>query len=122
MTQAQNNPHQAKIDPKEKQYLQVQRITRGIWLLNGILEGLIGIRVFLKLIAANPNNPFAAIIYSLTEPFLFLFQGLTNNPSYENVVFELNSLIAMLFYALVTWVIVKLIWLIFYRPEDIGPD
>jgi hypothetical protein len=121
MTQVQDDPYNEPLDPKEKQYLQVQRITRGVWLLTGILEGAIGMRIFLKLIAANPNNPFAALVYNPTDPFLFLFRGLTNNPSFENVVFELHSLIAMIFYALVPWVIVKLIWLVGYRPENINP-
>lgn len=124
MTEQQNpsNPNDQGLSPKEVLYLRVKRITNGVWLLAGILEGLIGLRFFLKLIAANPNNPFAGIIYNLTEPFLFLFTGLTATPSFEGSVFEIHALIAMLVYALVTWVIVKLIWLLAYRPEDIQPE
>ena len=48
----------------------LNRLSQFIWLLFGILEGLILIRVFLKLIAANPANPFARLIYGLTDLFL----------------------------------------------------
>jgi hypothetical protein len=110
---------QTGISPREVLYLRVRRVSRLIWLLAGILEGMIGLRVFLKLIAANPNSPFAGFIYTMTELFLFLFRGLTLNPASGNAVLEVHALIAMLFYALVTWVLVRLFWLIAYRPEDI---
>ena len=44
------------------------RLTHWIWLILGILEGLIGLRVLLKLLGANPAAPFAQFIYSLTDP------------------------------------------------------
>jgi uncharacterized protein YggT (Ycf19 family) len=106
------------LSPKEARYMQVKRIVNGVWLLSGILEGLIAIRVLLKLIGANPNSPFASFVYTVTGPFLALFRNLVNNPSYQGGVFELTSLIAMIVYSLATWVVVRLIWLIAYRPES----
>ena len=91
------------------------KLTQIIWLLFGLLEGLIAIRIVLKFIAANPANPFASLIYSLTDLFLWPFFGLTGNPSFNDIVLEITSLIAMLVYALVAWVTVRLIWLLFYR-------
>lgn len=107
------------LGPREVRYLRIRRATNFIWLLFGILEGWIGIRILLKLIGANPGNPFAGLVYSTTEPFLVFFKGLTVNPAYNNVVLELHSLIAIMVYALANWAIVRLVWLIFYRPEDI---
>lgn len=98
--------------------MQVKRIVNVVWLLSGVLEGLIAIRVLLKLIAANPNSPFASFVYSVTGPFLALFRNLVTNPMYQGGVFELTSLIAMIVYSLATWVVVRLIWLIAYRPES----
>ncbi|MGW8317648.1 MAG: YggT family protein [Candidatus Promineifilaceae bacterium] len=92
----------------------VTRIGQFIWLLTGILEALIGLRVVLKLIAANPNNPFAQLIYDFTNFFLWPFQGLTATPSASNgMTLEISSLIAMVVYAIAAWVIVKLIYLAF---------
>jgi len=47
----------------------LRRLTLLIQLAFGILNGLIALRFFLKLIAANPANPFAQLIYSFMGPF-----------------------------------------------------
>jgi hypothetical protein len=91
------------------------RITQFIWLLFGILEGLIGVRIILKLIAANPGSPFAAFIYNITDLFLWPFFGLTVTPGFNGAVLEISSIIAMLVYALLAWILVKLVWLLLYR-------
>lgn len=97
----------------------ISKVTRFIWLLFTVLESLIGLRVLLKLIAADPNNPFASLVYRVTEPFLLPFFGLTETLSAQGIVLEVTSIIAMLVYALLGWLIVRLIWLIFYRPSAV---
>jgi hypothetical protein len=82
-----------------------------------LLEAIIGLRVFLKLIAANPNNPFAQLVYAFSEVFVLPFEGLTITPSASGVVLEIHSIIAMIVYALAAWAITQLIWTIFYRPS-----
>lgn len=89
-----------------------------IGLLFGILEGLIGIRILLKLIAANPANEFARLIYDVTAIFLAPFRGLTATPSAGGAVLEISSIIAMIIYALVAWAIIQLVWLVFYHPAS----
>ncbi len=85
-----------------------------IWLLAGILETLIGLRFMLKLIAANPGNPFARFVYGLTDLFLWPFAGLTVTPAADNgMVLEISSLIAMIVYAVVAWAVVRLLYLVF---------
>jgi YggT family protein len=88
-----------------------------VGLLFSVLEILIGLRVVLKLIASDPNNQFANFIYSVTSPFLQPFFGLTATPAAEGFVLEVPSLIAMAAYALLGWLVIKLIWLIFYQPS-----
>jgi YggT family protein len=77
------------------------------------------LRILLKLLAANPDNQVAAFIYSVTGVFLAPFAGLTGTPAAAGMVLELSSLLAVVVYALVAWVIERLVWLIFYRPR--GP-
>lgn len=89
------------------------RVTQLVWLLLGLVNGLIGLRVLLKLIGANPASPFAALIYRLTDVFLWPFFGLTAVPQFNNFVLEIPSIIAMLVYALLAWVLVKVLWLLF---------
>lgn len=98
--------------------LRLHQLTELIWLGLGILEGLIGLRVLLKLIAANPDNPFASFIYRITALFLGPFFGLTASPSSGPYVLEVPSLIAMLVYALAAWALVSLIWTLFERRNS----
>ena len=94
------------------------RLTHWIWLIFGILEGLIGLRVLLKLLGANPAALFAQFVDSLTYPFLLPFIGLTDAPSAGNSVLETYSLIAMFVYLLLTWTVLKVIAMIAYPPDE----
>jgi hypothetical protein len=91
------------------------RVTQFIWLLFGGLEALIGMRVLLLLIAANPANWFTMFVYRLSDVFLWPFRNIVANPAFQNHVFEITSLIAMIVYPLIGWAIVRLVWVIFYR-------
>ncbi len=93
----------------------LRRITGLIQLGFGVLDGLIGLRFLLKLMAANPENPFAQIVYFVTEPFLWLFMGLTRTPSFEGIVIEFYDLVAIAVYAMLGWVIIQLLWILFAR-------
>ena len=84
-----------------------------MWLFVIALESLLGIRVLLKLAAANPSVPFANFIYNLTWVFLWPFQGLTATPSANGVVFEVSTIIAMAAYVLFGWLVAQLVWVIF---------
>ena len=94
------------------------KATQLIWLGLGILEVLLALRFFLKLIAANPSNLFASLLYSFTDLFLFPFAGLTATPSAGGMVLEVHTLIAMVVYALAAWALERLVWVIFYRPRE----
>jgi uncharacterized protein YggT (Ycf19 family) len=93
----------------------LRRITGLIQLAFVILNGLIALRFVLKLMAANPNNPFAQLVYFLTAPFLWMFQGITYTPTFGGIQIEFFSLIAIAVYSLIGWIIVQLIWLLFSR-------
>ena len=95
------------------------KATQLVWLFFGTLETLIALRILLKLIAANPASPIAALIYGFTDLFLFPFAGLTVTPAVGSMVLELSSFFAMVVYALIAWAIERTIWVIFYRPR--GP-
>jgi hypothetical protein len=94
------------------------KLTQLIWLLFGLLEALIGLRVVLRLIAANPANPFARIVYDLSYVFVWPFLGLTHTPAANGAALEISSLIAMFVYALVGWALVQFVWIVFDRPRS----
>ncbi len=63
-------------DPYAVRREETLRVQRGIYLLFGVLEGLLAIRFVLPLLGANPAAGFAQLIYSITKPFLAPFVGL----------------------------------------------
>jgi len=95
----------------------LRRLTGLIQLAFGVLNGLISLRFLLKLMAANPANPFASLIYFITTPFLWMFQGLTRTPSFEGIEIEFFSLVAIVVYALIGWILVQLMWVLFSRMK-----
>ena len=95
----------------------VSRAVQVIWLLFGFLEALIGIRIVLKLIGANPAAFFSQAIYGITDVFLWPFAGLTSNPGVGTFQLEITSIIGLIVYALITWGLTRLIWILFYRPD-----
>lgn len=81
-------------------------VTRVIYWLLGILEGLLAFRLILKLFGASTSSSFVAFIYNVTKIFVAPFAGIFK--SVESG-FETSTLIAMLVYALVGWGIAKLV-------------
>ena len=106
-------------EPEREQRIFTFKATQIIWLLFGILETLIALRIGLKLIGANPESPIVALIYGFTYLFLFPFEGMTATPAAGAMVLELSSLFAMVIYALIAWAVERTVWVIFYRPR--GP-
>ena len=106
-------------EPEREQRIFTFKATQLVWLMFGILEALIALRIGLKLIGANPESPIVALIYGFTYLFLFPFEGLVGSPTTGNMVLELSSMFAMLIYGLIAWVIERAVWLTFYRPR--GP-
>lgn len=88
------------------------------WLLLGILETMIALRIILKLIGANPENAIVALIYGFTGLFLAPFMGLASAIVINGRLLEISPMFAMLVYGLLGWAIERLVWLIFSRPHD----
>jgi hypothetical protein len=90
-----------------------------IWLLLGILEAVIALRVIFKLIAVNAGNPFATLLYKVTDFFVAPFASLVGAPSAGGMVLEVSSIIAMIVYLLIAWALDRIVYVLFYRPR--GP-
>jgi hypothetical protein len=117
MTQKRTEVRTSQRESGQEQRIFSFKATQWIWLGLGIVEVLIGLRVVLKLIAANPESPFAAFIYAISGIFLFPFAGLVGTPASGGMVLEFSSIIAMLVYALLAWGIERIVWVSFYRPH-----
>jgi len=98
-------------DPYQQRRMTAYRVTQLIYLIFGIIEGLIAIRFVLKALGANPNAGFAEFIYGITYPLILPFIGLFGNPQAQGSVLEINSIVGLVVYALVGWLLAKLAWI-----------
>jgi YggT family protein len=96
----------------------VARVIRIIYFLFGLLELALALRVVLHLLGANAGNPFADLVYGITQPFIALFANLFANPTLSgNNVLEMTTIAAMVVYAILAWIIGRLLWLSLSRPR-----
>jgi uncharacterized membrane protein len=95
-------------DVAAEQRLQSFKANRILYTLLGILEILLGLRFVLKFIGANPDAGFSAFIYGITNIFVAPFNALLGTPQVGGSIIEVNTLIAMAVYALVVWIIARL--------------
>jgi hypothetical protein len=99
-------------DPYATKRRASYKLVQGIWLLFGIVEGVLAIRFILKLLGANEAAGFANFIYGASGPFIAPFSNLFANPAMGGSVLELTTMVAVIVYALVAWLLVKVIWLL----------
>lgn len=86
-----------------------------------VLEVILFLRFLFKLIGADPTNPFATFLYNLSGVFVYVFRGIVSDltfGSHSGNVFETSTLIAMLVYALIFWMLKLLLRTIISRPEE----
>jgi len=94
------------------------QVTALMWLMFGALESLLALRVILKLVAANPGNTFASLVYALSDLFVWPFVGLTITPSAAGIVIEIPTIIAMVVYAILAWLLISLVNVLLYRRTE----
>ena len=99
-------------DPYDARRQTAYRATQLIYWVFGLIEGLILVRFVLKALGANPDAGFAAFIYGITAPLVLPFQNLFGTPQAQGSVLELNSLVALIVYAVIAWLLAKLVWVV----------
>lgn len=91
---------------------------RVIYLVGGVIIGLLAIRFLLALLGANPGNAFASFIYDVSYPLAAPFFGLFSfSPSLGRSQFELGTLVAIVVYALVTELVARLVTIANHHDE-----
>src|SRR2546428_1434206 len=86
-----------------------RRAMEVIYLVFGIIDGFLLIRLFLKLLGANPHAGFASFTYGVTDFFLAPFRGLLPTYVGGQSVFELSLVFAILIYSLIALALVRLV-------------
>jgi hypothetical protein len=88
-----------------------------VWYVLGVLEVVLALRFILLLTAANPAAGFVSLVYAVSGPFVWWFNGIFRVPREGNAVFDANILIAMAVYALIAWGITRLLALTVEPPS-----
>jgi uncharacterized membrane protein len=94
------------------------QVIRVMWTILGLVEILLGLRFVLKLIAANAESGFGALIYGVSGVFTAPFAGLVTTPASGGNTLEVTTLIAMGVYALFFWIIVRVTRIVADRPSS----
>ena len=84
-----------------------RRAMEVIYLVFGIIDSLLLIRLVLKLLGANPHAGFASFTYGVTDFFLAPFHGLLPTFVSGHTILELSLIFAILIYSLVALALVK---------------
>ena len=93
-------------EPPQKSFEKKKVIFRThqiIWYILGFVEILLGFRMALKALGANPGSGFASFIYTLSDPLALPFQGIFNTSISAGSIFEWSTLVAALVYALIAY-------------------
>lgn len=79
----------------------------------GAIEFALALRLVFKLLAANAANGFVSFVYSLTDPLVQPFSGIFRVAVVRGAegtsVFEPSVIVAMVVYAIIGWLIVRLL-------------
>ncbi len=105
---AVNTEHPQKSFEKKKVIFKAHQI---IWYILGFVEIMLGFRIALKALGANPESGFTSFVYGLTSPLALPFQGIFSTSVSGGSVFEWSTIVAALVYALAAYGIVYFIQL-----------
>jgi hypothetical protein len=90
-------------------------VARVISVIVVIVEIELTFRVILELLGANPYSPFVGWVYSftgdLTSPFVGAFSSV---PLGGISVLDLVTILAMVIYAILGWVVIRLVSFVFF--------
>jgi uncharacterized protein YggT (Ycf19 family) len=91
-----------------------------VYLFFGVIDGLLLIRLVLKLLGANTAAGFTQWVYSVTDVLLAPFRNLLPTIGSEHSVLEMSVVVAILVYALIAWVVARLMAIIFFRDVTVA--
>jgi hypothetical protein len=82
---------------------------RVVNIITGIILTLLAARFIFALLGANRDSAIGGFVYSSTEPLVAPFFSLFNYQTNFGIAsFEFQTLVAMLFYAFLGWLLIRL--------------
>ena len=99
-------------DPYDERRAVADKAVQAVYLVFGLIEGLLAIRFILKLLGAGTQAAFTRFIYDVTWPFVAPFAGMFDTPTADGSVLELHTIVAFIVYALAGWLVARLVSLL----------
>src|SRR6202011_1978105 len=96
-----------------------RRAFDAIYVVFAVIEIFILLRILLKFLAANTAVPFAAFVYGVSDFFLAPFKGLLPVIANGRSVVELSTLVGLLVYALLGYVLARVVAIMFRRDVTV---
>ncbi len=96
---------------------RMRRTSKTIRFIFTVIEILLVLRFFLRLVGANPASPFGIFLFGLTDPLVAPFESLLDNPAVGKSVIEFTTLLALVIYPVFGWIVIRSIQLVFYQEQ-----
>lgn len=109
---ATHDAHTVTTDAGAERRTLAGRPAQAASLVFGVVIALIAIRFAMLLFGANPAAGFTTFVYDITNPLVAPFEGIFGAPTLETGVFDPASLVAIVVYALVAWLVAGVIRLV----------
>jgi uncharacterized protein YggT (Ycf19 family) len=96
------------------------RFDQVVWYILGLIEVILGFRMTLKALGANPFSGFTNLIYTISDPLALPFRGILRTSATQGAVFEWSTIVAAMVYLCIAWGLVYLLDLIYpISPKDV---
>ncbi|MDB5081886.1 MAG: YggT family protein [Chloroflexi bacterium] len=101
-------------DPYMRRMNKLDRAARIIYFVMGFLEVLLALRFLFRILGSDSSNGLVNFIYNFTGPFVAPFNGIFNDQNLQRAsVIEISTLLAMALYAILTYGIIQLLYILF---------
>lgn len=109
--------YSTEVDAPTSSAQRQRRATRTIRYIFMVIEIVLALRFFLKLVGANPASPFGIFLYGITDPLAAPFESLLANPTIGSGEVEFTTLLALVVYPVFGWILARGVQLMFYREQ-----
>ena len=83
-----------------------------------VVEGIVALRVVFKAMGANAQAGFSSLVYSVSSPFVGPFHPVFKDGNINGHPFELGSVLAMLVFALLAYLVLRVVRVLFFSPHS----
>jgi len=109
--------HPQRVYEKKKVIFRSYQV---IWYILGFIEVLLGFRIALKALGANPFSGFVNLIYTISDPLALPFAGIVRSSTGSGAVLEWSTVIAAIVYLIVAFGLANLLQFIKpTTPEEV---